>query len=47
MDGNNEEALQFEWTSPLSGSPTTHYRVKGVVAEQAMVSRVVSSMLGS
>jgi len=38
MDGNNEEALQFEWTSPLGSSPATYYRVKGVVAEQAMVS---------
>ena len=38
MDGNNEEALQFEWTSPLGGSPATYHRVKGVVAEQAMVS---------
>ncbi len=47
MDGNNEEALQFEWTSPLGGSPTTYHRVKGVVAEQAMVSRVVRSLLRS
>ncbi|KAL0044301.1 hypothetical protein WJX82_010086 [Trebouxia sp. C0006] len=36
MDGNNEEALQFEWTSPLGGLPATYHRVKGVVAEQAM-----------
>ena len=40
MDGNNEEALQFDWTSPLGGSPTSYHRVKGVVAEQAMVSIV-------
>ncbi len=38
MDANNEEALQFEWTSPLGGLPATYHRVKGVVAEQAMVS---------
>ena len=38
MDGNNEEALQFEWTSPLGGLPTSYFRVKGAVAEQAMVS---------
>ncbi len=47
MDGNNEEALQFEWTSPLGGLPATYYRVKGVVAEQAMVSSVVRSLLRS
>ena len=38
MDGNNEEALQFEWTSPLAGAPSTFSRVKGASAEQAMVS---------
>lgn len=37
MDGNNEEALQFEWTSPLAGAPSTFSKVKGVIAEQAMV----------
>lgn len=37
MDGNNEEALQFEWTSPLAGAPSAFSRVKGAVAEQAMV----------
>lgn len=36
MDGNNEEALQFEWTSPLAGAPSTFSKVKGVIAEQAM-----------
>ena len=41
MDGNNEEALQFEWTSPVGGAPTSFYRVKGVIAEQAMVSKNV------
>lgn len=37
MDGNNEEALQFEWTSPLAGAPSAFSRVKGAIAEQAMV----------
>lgn len=37
MDGNNEEALQFEWTSPLAGVPSAFSKVKGVIAEQAMV----------
>lgn len=38
IDGNNEYALHFEWTSPLSGQPSVFHTLKGVTAEQAMVS---------
>ena len=45
IDGNNEHALHFEWTSPLGGFPSSYYRVKGVVAEQAMVSVACPSLV--
>lgn len=47
MDGNNEEALQFEWTSPLAGAPSAFSRVKGVVAEQAMVCESSPELAGT
>lgn len=45
MDGNNEEALQFEWTSPLAGAPTAFSKVKGAIAEQAMVCLLLMGIL--
>ena len=47
MDGNNEEALQFEWTSPLAGAPSAFSRVKGVIAEQAMVCMSLPRLSGA
>jgi hypothetical protein len=32
-----QNKLQFDWTSPLSGQPTTYSRLKGVKLEKAMV----------
>lgn len=43
IDGNNEYALQFEWTSPLGGQPNIFHTLKGVTAEQTVVGVVTQS----